>query len=154
MPRHPRAVALRPPADAKLEVPPVPMDLSPKFRRQWDDFWKSPVARLTLPSLDTDAVEMLFHLRQERDLLLRRGRKQRLVAGSAGQMVINPLLSHSIAVQREIRAFEDRLGLTPKARLALGALIGDAARNIADANADFEDDTDLGDLLDVDRASG
>jgi hypothetical protein len=107
-----------------------------------------------LPDLDGETLEMLLRMRDERDIEFRMGKRQRVVVGSQGQPVINPMLAHAIVLQKEIRALEDRLGLNPAARLRLGVLLGDATRSIADVNEEFEQggfsDVDLDDEADDD----
>jgi P27 family predicted phage terminase small subunit len=99
-----------------------------------------------LPNLDSETLEMLLRMRDERDTEFRMGKRQRIVMGSQGQPVINPMLNHAVVLQKEIRALEDRLGLNPAARLRLGILLGDATRSIADVNEEFEQ----GEFSDVD----
>jgi P27 family predicted phage terminase small subunit len=99
-----------------------------------------------LPNLDGETLEMLLRMRDERDTEFRMGKRQRMVLGSQGQPVINPMLAHAMVLQKEIRALEDRLGLNPAARLRLGILLGDATRSIADVNEEFE----KGEFSDVD----
>jgi hypothetical protein len=115
----------------------------PKNQVRWRQFWSSPLVRVIVPELDLDGIETMFTLRDERDRALRQGRKQRLIAGSAGQMVLNPLLGYATNLQNQIRASEDRLAANPKARLILGVLFGDAHRNIEDLNNEL--DSDIGD---------
>lgn len=103
-----------------------------------------------LPGLDGDTIEMLLRMRDERDTEFRMGKRQRMVMGSQGQPVINPVLAHAMVLQKEIRALEDRLGLNPAARLRLGILLGDATRSIADVNEEFEQ----GEFSDVDLTDG
>jgi hypothetical protein len=99
-----------------------------------------------LPDLDAETIEMLLRMRDERDTEFRMGKRQRVVVGSTGQPVINPMLNHAVVLQKEIRALEDRLGLNPVARLRLGILLGDATRSIGDVNQEFEQ----GEFSDVD----
>lgn len=155
MPRAPRPHPLR--ALQTIEAsgveeytgPPVPLNLSERSRQAWVRLWSSPIARVMLPQLDEDTVTMLLRMRDERDTEFRMGKRQRMVLGSQGQPVINPMLAHAMVLQKEIRAVEDRLGLNPTARLRLGILLGDATRSIADVNEEFEagefDDVDVSD---------
>jgi hypothetical protein len=64
------------------------------------------------------------------------------VLGSQGQYVLNPLYRQMVTLETEIRNLEDRFGLSPMARLKLGVTFGDAARSLADINANLEDDDD------------
>jgi hypothetical protein len=164
MPRHPKPVALRPrpglavvpqaDPEAQFAIPEPPPGLLARSRVKWDQFWSSPLVRVIVPDLDLDTIETLFRLRDERDRAFRVGNRQRLVDGSAGQSVINPLLTYGLAVQKEIRAIEMTLGANPKGRLVLGVLLGDAARNIDDQNRELDNDADLDSLLDSDVLDG
>jgi P27 family predicted phage terminase small subunit len=158
MPRAPRPHPLRSlqvvpkdqASDLSLGVPEPPRGLSDKSQQAWIRLWSSPIARVMLPQLDAETIEMLLRMRDERDTEFRLGKRQRMVIGSQGQPVINPLISHAIVMQKEIRALEDRLGLNPAARLKLGVLLGDATRSIADVNEEFEQ----GEFSDVDLSEG
>jgi hypothetical protein len=99
----------------------------------WDEYWSSDIAR-HLTETDRPALKRLFRLR---DQLVRaqtnavKLRKQAMaqptVLGSMGQTVANPLFraadsasAEALALEPRIVALEDRLGLSPRARLALG----------------------------------
>jgi len=129
-------------------IPLPPADLLDTSVERWNAFWSSPLTRVIVPELDLDTIETLFRLRDERDRALRAGRRKRLVPGSQGQPVLNPLLDYAIKVQKDVRALEDRLASSPKSRLVLGVLFGDAHRSIDDLNTDLDEADDLGDLLD------
>lgn len=155
MPRPPRQHPLRtlevvPDASEVLPFGEAPRGLSDRSREAWTRLWSSPIARVMLPGLDGDTIEMLLRMRDERDTEFRMGKRQRMVMGSQGQPVINPVLAHAMVLQKEIRALEDRLGLNPAARLRLGILLGDATRSIADVNEEFEQ----GEFSDVDLTDG
>jgi len=164
MPRPPRQHPLRalkvvPEEEPSqgLAAPEAPHALSDRSRTAWTRYWSSPIARVMLPDLDGETLEMLLRMRDERDIEFRMGKRNRMVLGSQGQPVINPMLAHAMVLQKEIRALEDRLGLNPAARLRLGILLGDATRSIADVNEEFEQgefsDVDLGDGYDAPEAS-
>lgn len=154
MPRRPtpRALpALRAVRDSEgnaldPSVPPVPSNLSDKSKQAWVKLWSSPIARVLVPELDGDTIEILLRLRDERDTEFRMGKRQRIVMGSQGQPVINPALANAVQIQKEIRTIEASLGLNPNARLKLGILLGEASRSINDVNEAFED----GEIGDVD----
>ena len=157
MGRPPKATPLRKltvvtsEGDVRAEgVPDTPRGLSPRSQESWVRLWSSPIARVMLPQLDGETVEMLLRLRDERDIEMRMGRRQRVVMGSQGQPVVHPLIAHAIVIQKEIRNLEDRLGLNPTARLRLGILLGDATRSIGDVNEEFEQD----EFSDVDLTEG
>jgi hypothetical protein len=65
-----------------------------------------------------------------------------VVEGSQGQPVASPLFKVAMALDSEVRALEDRYGLTPAARLKLGIRLGEAARSLEDLARDLDDDWD------------
>ena len=134
-----------------LEVPQAPRGLLVQTVREWDAFWTSPLALTVTPATDLPAITRLFALRDERERMARVVRLERVVVGSRGQPRANPLYAQIASFDAEIRQLEDRLGLTPLARLKLGVTFGDAARSLADLNAelagDAEDSPEDADLL-------
>ena len=128
------------------EVLLVPAGLLKATRDEWETFWRSDLARLVQTETDLVALERLFRLRDEERRAVREARKARLVPGSMGQLTLNPLLKYAESLQKEIRALEDRFGMTPKARMALGIAFGEAARSLSDLNQMLEyDDGDEAD---------
>lgn len=112
---------------------PSPGDWSEQRLAEWRELWSSALA----PHLRTEnepALRRLFLFRDEQDKALRRAEvlldlatSEPLVAGSKGQPVRNPLfaaaddaLKLALSVEQKIVTLEDRFGLSPKARLALG----------------------------------
>jgi hypothetical protein len=79
-------------------------------------------------------------LYDERERAYRAYRRERLVTGSTGQLLLNPLRRAMSNFDSEIRQLEDRFGLNPLARARLGIQIGEAARTLADLNRMLEDD--------------
>ena len=128
-------------------VPAPPAGLLVSTRNVWAAFWASEQASLVMPA-DHPALLRLFTLLDERERCARAASKRRLIEGSQGQPVLNPLLKHVAALDGEIRQLEDRFGLTPLARLRLGVTFGEAHRSLADLNralveevaGDVEDD--------------
>jgi P27 family predicted phage terminase small subunit len=114
-------------------VPPAPSGLLAPTRAAWAAFWASEQASLVMPA-DHPALLRLFTLLDERERCARAASKRRLIEGSQGQPVLNPLLKHVAALDGEIRQLEDRFGLTPLARLRLGVTFGEAHRSLADLN--------------------
>ena len=165
MPRHRRPTAMRAnsetqdiglvPIDGRRSAaPPPPRGLLVASRASWATFWSSPLARIVVPSTDTMAVERLWSLYDERTRMYRAIRRERLVRGSKGQPRANPLYAQMASLDAEIGRLEDRFGLSPRARLQLGVILGDAARSLADLNAELEDDEDLDALLDGEPLDG
>lgn len=125
------------------EAPPPPTGLLALTRDAWADFWSSPLAGLVETRTDLMALRRLFQFYDEHERALRSFRRQRTVKGSTGQERANPLL-RAVATPHEILALEDRFGLSPRSRLELGVILGDAARSLADL-ADVPDDAGAAD---------
>jgi P27 family predicted phage terminase small subunit len=123
----------------KVEAPPPPAGLLKATRKAWERFWGSSLASLVVPDTDLLALERLFTLYDERARALNGYRKARLVRGSMGQVALSPLAKAIQAFDQEIRALEDRFGLTPMARLRLGVQLGEAAKSLKEMNAGLAD---------------
>lgn len=112
-------------------------------RDQWDDFWEADVSRV-LAKHHLPAVYRLFAFRDAQTRALRLYRKAPMVTGSQKQPVVNPAMGTVQNLEKDIRALEDRLGLTPKAAANLGIKIGEARLTAAELNrmAGADDDGD------------
>jgi hypothetical protein len=132
---HTPAVVL---AASGSEAPPdPPAGLLAATQEAWSGFWSSPLASLVIPA-DLPGLRRLFQLHDERERAWRSYRRRRLVEGSQGQPVANPLFRVALGLEAEIRALEDRYGLSPSARLRLGIRFGKAARTLEDLARDLE----------------
>jgi hypothetical protein len=100
---------------------------------QWVEYWRADVAAV-LASHHVPALYRLFELRDAQQRALRIYKKQPMVDGSMKQPVVNPAMSTVQALEKDIRALEDRLGLTPKAQANLGIRIGQAGMTAAELN--------------------
>jgi hypothetical protein len=107
-------------------------------REQWKSYWSSPLSQVAERGTDLPAIQRLFSLRDERERAYRGYRKRRLVLGSKGQKVLNPLGKQMMALDAEIRQLEDRFGLNPKSRAMLGITLGEAKRSLEDLNRELE----------------
>lgn len=114
-------------------------------RKRWDDYWASKLARLVDPVLDLQALERLFDLHDERERAMRAFRKKRLVTGSKGQLVLNPLGRMMKEYDAEIRQLEDRFGMSPSARQRLQADLGDDSGSLEELNRQLMGDDDARD---------
>ena len=106
----------------------------------WEDFWTSDLASAIDTKSDQSIVYRLATLIDERERIYKQAKKDRLVVGSQGQVVINPLYSAMLKLDAEIRQLEDRIGMNPKSRVALGISIGQAKKSLADLNAELEEE--------------
>ena len=134
--RRNRPTQLAPIESGPRTIPNAPADLEPAAITAWDTLWRSPLAATFLDS-DRPALLRLFQLIDERSRAFRVARRRRTVDGSKGQPVLNPLLGYVASLDPEIRALEDRFGLTPRARLALGIALGEAHRSLDALNVEF-----------------
>lgn len=117
----------------------------------WDRLWSSDVVTVVDLLSDLETVTRWASLLDERERAMRAFRKERLVAGSQGQAVLNPLWTVIRACDTELRALEDRLGLSPRARLQLGITYAEAGKSLDELNRLMEVDGDDGDDLDDPR---
>ena len=76
------------------DLPPAPRGLLKKTRDMWDRYWDSPMSQVADRQTDLALITRLFTLYDERERCYRGYRKQRLVLGSQGQLVMNPLGRH------------------------------------------------------------
>ena len=106
----------------------------------WEDFWNSDLATAIDHKSDQSAVYRLATLIDERERVYKQAKKERLVVGSQGQVVLNPLYSAMLKLDAEIRQLEDRIGMNPKSRVSLGIQIGGLKKTLADLNADLEEE--------------
>ncbi|MBA2686896.1 MAG: P27 family phage terminase small subunit [Gemmatimonadaceae bacterium] len=119
------------PAILGITAPP-PTGILKKTADRWAAFWDSPVARAADPITDLPAIARLFQAYDELERVGPAFRKARIVEGSTGQPTLNPLAKYIATLTTEITALEDRFGLTPKSRLALGIAIGQAKASLND----------------------
>ena len=106
----------------------------------WEDFWNSDLASAIDTKSDQSAVYRLATLIDERERVYKQAKKDRLVVGSQGQVVLNPLYSAMLKLDAEIRQLEDRIGMNPKSRVSLGIQIGGLKKTLADLNSDLEEE--------------
>ena len=76
---------------------------------------------------------------------MRQFRRERLVPGSMGQMVINPMAAYALKLEKEIAKVEEKFGLTPLDRMRLGITFGEAHRSLKDLNAELDEGDGEGD---------
>lgn len=142
MPRAPKPVNIRQNRERRdlgvitgglaQEIPRPPTGLLKKSRDTWYRFWESNLATSAAFKKETDlgVVENLWRLYDERERAWKTHRKARYVQGSTGQMVVNPAGKMALQIDSQILALEDRLGLSPMARLKLGITFGQAQMSL------------------------
>lgn len=121
----------------RLPTPAPPAGLLKATRDQWYAFWDSRVSAVVDRTSDIPALERLFELYDDARRYRTSIRKTPMVAGSQGQLVRNPFVRDLKDTNVEIRALEDRFGLSPRARASLNLTLGVTAKTMADLNADF-----------------
>lgn len=106
-------------APSERLVPPAPRGIGKVARQVWQDFWRSPVSAAVDLDADQYAVRRWILAIDEREELLAEVRTQRVVTGSKGQLVLNPLYRRIDELTREIEKAEERFGITPQSRFRL-----------------------------------
>lgn len=113
------------PADKPI-IPAVPKGLTAASKKRWRTFWLSPLATVVEISTDLHRVERWITAVDEYEKVGKVFRSSRLVKGSTGQPVLNPLASYLTSLEATISRAEQELGMTPLARLKLGIAVGQA----------------------------
>lgn len=122
--------------------PVAPDNLLPETREIWESFFRSPLAG-AVDETHLPALERLFSLIDERERAYRAIQAtERIVTGSTGQPVLNPLYKLIQSFDVEIRNLEDRFGLNPKAGLSLGVQLGEAKKTLDDLNRALDDEAE------------
>lgn len=129
--------------------PPAPRGLLKPTRDDWELFWRSSVASQVDREADLPVLRRLFVMRDELDRSERAYRRNPLIEGSMGQMVLNPAGKKVDTLRGQLTALEDRFGLTPLARARLGWTLAEGATagaklqaflNMTDEESPEEDD--------------
>jgi P27 family predicted phage terminase small subunit len=109
------------PLAAMPPAPPrCPAGLLAGTRRRWDAFWASPSAHAVDPDADLGRLERWIRQVDEYERVRRVVISARLVTGSMGQPVLNPLWAALAQLETQIAKAEDHFGMTPMSRLRLG----------------------------------
>ena len=114
--------------------PPCPGNLLKRSQAEWVRLWKLPIS-IIWDGGDRLVCERMIRLKDEEYRIARAIARRRVVKGSRGQSVQNPLMRRQESLWTEIRQLEDRLGLSPRARLQLGIALGDAYKSLDQLNA-------------------
>lgn len=129
------------------DVPEPDREWLAETKRQWYETLRSQLAG-HYHETDMAALHRLFMWRDEltrarrsAKAMRRQANSEALVTGSKGQPVANPLFdvaasldAQALTIEGKVTALEDRLGLSPKARLGLG-LTREKGLNLAAQNA-------------------
>ena len=128
--------------DAPPPAPPPGIRKGTRARALWDAVWASELARIIDRRTDLPRLERWIEATAELQRVRRTLQKARLVRGSTGQPVLNPLAAYASDLERTIEKAEDAFGMTPKARLGLGLDVAALAKTAADLNRMLEGDDD------------
>lgn len=99
--------------------PKPPTGLLASSRARWRQFWESQSAKVV--DLDSDLPRLIRWIQaaDEYDRTAKVVRTSRLVKGSMGQPVLNPLVAYLIHLDTLISRAETDFGMTPAARMRL-----------------------------------
>lgn len=144
-----KSTMLAPVAALVVEVPVLPdaRDMLQRTRDDWVQFWRSPLTATLVPESDMPSLVRMFHLADELERCRREFRVKRIVDGSSGQPVINPLGTYMLALAKEVRALEDRFGANIVARLRVSIELGDAHRSLDAMNTRMMQDVEVSDAV-------
>jgi P27 family predicted phage terminase small subunit len=118
----------------KPPIPRPPTGLLASSRRRWKAFWRCGVAQAVDPVADLHRIERWIGCVDEYERVNAAFKKGRLVKGSMGQPVLNPLAQYLQQLLAEINKAEAELGLTPLARMRLGIFYGQARLTAQELN--------------------
>jgi P27 family predicted phage terminase small subunit len=104
----------------------APKGLLAATKRIWSAYWNSPASRAADPGADRYRVERWITTVDEYERINAAFKQTRIVKGSTGQPVLNPLSQYLQQLLAEINKAETELGLTPLARMRLGIAYGEA----------------------------
>jgi P27 family predicted phage terminase small subunit len=120
-------------------VPEPPEGLSERVRVWWFELFGSAAGRSFVQPSDVRALSNLAELYDMRDEAYRLGREEPMVVGGNGQVTMHPARAEVVRLQSAISSLEDRFGLTPRARQALGVQLVGATRSLEDMTLGVDD---------------
>lgn len=119
-----RTIGLVPVKPPSSIIPKAPTGLLSATRKIWRAYWESQVSGAVDPDADMHRIQRWIMAVDEYERVLSVFRKARLVKGSQGQPVLNPLAGYLQNLEQNIGRAEAEMGLTPMARLRLGITFG------------------------------
>lgn len=99
--------------------PKPPAGLLKVSRDRWQEFWKSPAAAAVNLESDLPRLVRWIQASDEYDRTAQVVRRARLVKGSMGQPVLNPMVSYLVHLEGILTRTEKDFGMTPAARARL-----------------------------------
>lgn len=115
-----------------MTAPKPPTGLLKPSRDRWRQFWDSPAAQAVNPESDLPRLIRWIQASDEYDRAAAVVRQSRLVKGSMGQPVLNPLVSYLAHLDGLITRTETDFGMTPAARKRLDTQSAPAAASPLD----------------------
>ena len=104
-------------------IPDPPDHLGPIGRRYWRDVWEAG-AKVYRPETDAAVIDRYCSLQERRIKFLRVLESDGYTTvGSQGQTVAHPAAKLLSDVETKLTPLEDRLGLSPEARIRLGLAV-------------------------------
>ena len=119
------------------DFPPPREEWLPETIESWDRFSRSQMASVLDLGADGMALYRLFDLYDEGRRIRQVTWAEPLVEGSRGQPMLHPLLRRLSGIESQMLALEDRFGMNPKARLALGIAVNAPEWSLEALNARF-----------------
>ena len=116
----------------EITPPAPPSGLSKKWLERWAGFWSSEVGRAAAATSDLAGLERLFENYADRDSIKARLRKLDGNFDEGVQQYVYRKTNDLRKVEGQIQEAEDRFGLNPRARLAIGLALTQARRELED----------------------
>lgn len=122
------------PGQAKPPIAKPPVGLLASSRRIWRSLFASPVARAIDLEADVYKLHRWIEMVDEHQRVSQVFRAKRIVTGSMGQPVLNPLGSYLATLESQISKMETEFGIGPLSRMRLGIATGQAALTADELN--------------------
>ena len=120
-----------------MTAPKPPNGLLKAARDRWAQFWESQAALAVDLASDMPRLIRWIQVTDEYDRAANVIRQARVVKGSMGQPVLNPLVSYLTHLEAMITRTEREFGMTPMARARLNLKRPTADEELADLFAEF-----------------
>jgi P27 family predicted phage terminase small subunit len=128
--------------------PKPPAGLLKPSRDRWRQFWDSPAAAAVNVESDLPRLVRWIQATDEYDRAAKVVRSSRLVRGSMGQPVLNPLVAYLIHLDGILTRTEKEFGMTPAARKRLNLGRSSVDGELEDLFAEFSS-TEVGNTADT-----
>ena len=131
------------PAKARPRTPTAPKhgdgtQMALAARRIWRAFWASPLSAVAT-DVDMERARAWILAVDERAIVWKEIRANRLTTGSKGQVRLNPLVKYWQSLNAQVGEGEEVLGINPRARFRLGLDLASALQAEDDIAAYLDD---------------